>query len=253
MLPRSRSSWGWTRSSPRGCGANRSSFTELQGTRLFVSETPAPTAAHLCRWAKCRRRQLPPAAITSRISISSSSSTTTTTTTMIVLPRTQCMGHSCYAGTRAGHRHPSRAFPAQDGVLRCFYHGWGFGSEGKCVSVPTMGTGKSSACATNFAVAERDGILWIWRGHLLTADASKLPRRAAARGFERGVHCTGCALLTCCVLCGDSRREYPTPSQSLTVDTTLDYDCEWTHVMESNLVRPTRRAQCATVLPSAAP
>jgi len=108
---------------------------------------------------------------------------------------------------------PHRSAPlsmgeVQDGVLRCFYHGWGFGSEGKCVSVPTMGTGKSSACATNFAVAERDGILWIWRGHLLTADASKLP------------------------------REYPTPSQSLTVDTTLDYDCEWTHVMESNLASP---------------
>jgi len=107
---------------------------------------------------------------------------------------------------------PHRSAPlsmgeVQDGVLRCFYHGWGFGAKGKCVSVPTMGTGKSSACATNFAVAERDGILWIWRGHLLTADASKLPRE-----FYRG--------------------------ECLTVDTTLDYDCEWTHVMESNLASP---------------
>merc|ERR1712032_1648910 len=37
---------------------------------------------------------------------------------------------------------PHRSAPlsmgeVQDGVLRCFYHGWGFGSEGKCVSVPT--------------------------------------------------------------------------------------------------------------------
>jgi len=73
--------------------------------------------------------------------------------------------------------------------------------------VPTMGTGKPSSCATNFAVVERDGVLWIWRGHVLTADASKLPR-------------------------------YPAAEQSLTVDTTLDYDCDWTHVMESNLASP---------------
>ena len=211
-----------------------------------MSETPAPTAAHLCRWAKCRRRHpTPPAA-----AVSSTSITTTTTTSS---PPLVCYRCSAWGTLATLARHPTRAFPAQDGVLRCFYHGWGFGSEGKCVSVPTMGTGKSSACATNFAVAERDGILWIWRGHLLTADASKLPRRAAARCFERDVHWTGCALLTCCVLFGDSRREYPTPSQSLTVDTTLDYDCEWTHVMESNLVRPALRAPCATVLPSAAP
>merc|ERR1712194_604948 len=70
-----------------------------------------------------------------------------------------------------------------------------------------MGTGKPSSCATNFAVVERDGVLWIWRGHVLTADASKLPR-------------------------------YPAAEQSLTVDTTLDYDCDWTHVMESNLASP---------------
>ena len=32
----------------------------------------------------------------------------------------------------------------KDGTLRCFYHGWGFGTDGKCVSVPTMGAGKAS-------------------------------------------------------------------------------------------------------------
>lgn len=113
---------------------------------------------------------------------------------------------------------PHRSAPlsmgeVQDGVLRCFYHGWGFGSEGKCVSVPTMGSGKSTACATNFAVVERDGILWIWRGHLLTADASKLPR-----AFQQ--------------------RHPSSASQGTTVETTLDYDVEWTRVMESNLASP---------------
>lgn len=84
---------------------------------------------------------------------------------------------------------PHRSAPlsmgeVQDGVLRCFYHGWGFGAQGKCVAVPTIGgSGKvpASYCATNIATVERDGVLWVWRGNPLTADASKLPRRAAAR------------------------------------------------------------------------
>lgn len=83
---------------------------------------------------------------------------------------------------------PHRSAPlamgdVEDGVLRCFYHGWGYGAEGKCVSVPTMGsdTGKSpsgSSC-TKFATVELDGMLWVWRGHVLSADATKLPRWAA--------------------------------------------------------------------------
>lgn len=101
----------------------------------------------------------------------------------------------------------------KDGTLRCFYHGWGFGTDGKCVSVPTMGAGKASPCsATNFAVAERDGIVWVWRGNVLTADASKLPKEFYYR--------------------------YPFASQSLTVDTVLDYEMEWTDVMASNLAAP---------------
>lgn len=101
----------------------------------------------------------------------------------------------------------------KDGTLRCFYHGWGFGTDGKCVSVPTMGAGKASPCsATHFAVAERDGIVWVWRGHVLTADASKLPKEFYYR--------------------------YPFASQSLTVDTVLDYEMEWTDVMASNLAAP---------------
>eukprot|EP00908_Phaeocystis_cordata_P000642 Transcript_10704.p3 GENE.Transcript_10704~~Transcript_10704.p3 ORF type:complete len:335 (-),score=90.02 Transcript_10704:86-1090(-) len=120
---------------------------------------------------------------------------------------------------------PHRSAPlsmgeVQDGVLRCFYHGWGFGAQGKCVAVPTIGgSGKvpASYCATNIATVERDGVLWVWRGNPLTADASKLPR-------------------------------VPSAGQTLSVDTTLDYGCEWTHIMESSLLAPhTEHHPLATV------
>ena len=39
---------------------------------------------------------------------------------------------------------PHRSAPlsmgeVKGGTLRCFYHGWGFGSDGACVDVPTIG------------------------------------------------------------------------------------------------------------------
>jgi len=83
---------------------------------------------------------------------------------------------------------PHRSAPlsmgdVEDGVLRCFYHGWGFGAKGQCVDVPTMtSSGEKKAlasatfCATNFAVVEQDGMVFVWRGNPLTADARKLPK-----------------------------------------------------------------------------
>ena len=51
------------------------------------------------------------------------------------------------------------------GKLRCFYHGWAFGKDGACVSIPTANgdaaaPGKSF-CAKHHAVVERDGLLFV--------------------------------------------------------------------------------------------
>ena len=96
----------------------------------------------------------------------------------------------------------------EDGVLRCFYHGWGFGAGAKCVSVPTVSKGVEPGrfCADSLAVTERDGMVWVWRGHTLTADASKLPGDGPAAAIDR-----------------------------LAVDTVLDYACEWDAVVENHL------------------
>jgi len=113
---------------------------------------------------------------------------------------------------------PHRSAPlsmgdVEDGVLRCFYHGWAFGKEGNCVDVPTMRlqpekkSNLDSCSATHYAVMEHEGLVWVWRGNPLTADARKLPR-------------------------------HPAPEQTLPVDTILDYGCDWTYIVENNLDSP---------------
>ena len=97
------------------------------------------------------------------------------------------------------------------GKLRCFYHGWAFGKDGACVSIPTANgdaaaPGKSF-CAKHHAVVERDGLLFVWRGNPLTADPLKLPTRAAAAD----------------------------DADTVTITTTLDYGVDWQPVMASSL------------------
>ena len=68
-----------------------------------------------------------------------------------------------------------------DGNLRCFYHGWAFGKDGVRADVDQYkpdGTLKKNACSLKrFAAEEVDGIVYVWRGPLLEADASKLPQK----------------------------------------------------------------------------
>ena len=52
----------------------------------------------------------------------------------------------------------------EDGCLRCPYHGWGFGPEGRCVDVPSSGEGATippSSHLDTVRVAERYGLVWL--------------------------------------------------------------------------------------------
>ena len=112
---------------------------------------------------------------------------------------------------------PHRSAPlsmgdVKDGGLRCFYHGWSFGAQGECVDVPTVqseGAEKQKAlknfCAKQYPMEERDGLLWLWHGRV------PFPLHAAPEALrEAGVD----------------------PSQHAVVDTTLDYDCDWTVLVD---------------------
>ena len=119
----------------------------------------------------------------------------------------------------------------QDGKLRCFYHGWAFGKQGACEDVPTVvrigrddGRDKSSLgktfCATSYSVVEHDGMLWVWRGNMLAADARKLP---------------------------------PVHESSFVVDTTLDHDCDWSALVARGLDAPHLALHESSAIPSPTP
>ncbi|KAH8074909.1 hypothetical protein JL720_10657 [Aureococcus anophagefferens] len=99
-----------------------------------------------------------------------------------------------------------------DGNLRCFYHGWAFGAEGERVDVPggknsgPSKTGKKCAgSAKHFAVADVDGLVYVWRGNVLEADLDLLPRKV------------------------------PDATPTHAVDTVLDYRVGFEYIVENNL------------------
>jgi len=128
---------------------------------------------------------------------------------------------------------PHRSVPlsmgrVEDGELVCMYHGWRFGKSGQCVDVPTLKTttpddeqvkyGEGSSrflktvtnanCGNHRAIVEHEGLVYVWRGHLLEADTSLLPTRRK----------------------GDM--------ETVPIDTVLDYAVDYSYIVENNLDSP---------------
>lgn len=113
-----------------------------------------------------------------------------------------------------------------NGELVCLYHGWKFGAKGACTDIPTMHTVDSdgteiesnydkilsrvsnSNCGNHRAVVEHEGLVYMWRGELLEADPSLLPSRRK----------------------GDM--------ETVPIDTVLDYNVDYTYIVENNLDSP---------------
>ena len=55
----------------------------------------------------------------------------------------------------------------KDNTLTCPYHGWGFSSEGECVSVPGLLKEKKLPCAKvkKYACIEQEGFVWVYPIH----------------------------------------------------------------------------------------
>ena len=63
---------------------------------------------------------------------------------------------------------PHRYFPLAKGKVRgdalvCGYHGFTFDADGKCIEVPSQGTG-AGFCQPTYSIIERGPICWIWMG-----------------------------------------------------------------------------------------
>lgn len=68
---------------------------------------------------------------------------------------------------RCPHRNvPLSLGRVDDGCLECAYHGWRFGADGTCVTVPGLPAGEPAAtrtrAAATYPTCERDGFVWVW-------------------------------------------------------------------------------------------
>lgn len=123
---------------------------------------------------------------------------------------------------------PHRSSPlsmgkVEDGKLHCMYHGWEFGEKGACVNIPTLHSVEddeagdhskfharvTKANAGNMrAVTEHQGLVYVWRGNVLEANLDLLP----------------------------SRREGD--METVPIDTVLDYNVDYSYIVENNLDSP---------------
>jgi len=71
----------------------------------------------------------------------------------------------------------------QDGVLRCFYHGWGFGAKGACVNVPT-GSATAGVCATGSSSRLPSKVLSLRREEEVVTTPT--PTRASCKNEPHG-------------------------------------------------------------------
>ncbi|MDW3179077.1 MAG: aromatic ring-hydroxylating dioxygenase subunit alpha [Acidimicrobiia bacterium] len=81
-------------------------------------------------------------------------------------------GSIVVAPDRCPHREaPLSVGAAENGVLSCAYHGWGFGDDGQCVSIPSSGpeaTIPPSAHLPCRSAQERYGLIWVCPGDAST-------------------------------------------------------------------------------------
>ncbi len=65
-----------------------------------------------------------------------------------------------------------------DGKIECLYHGWQFGTDGKCLHIPQLPTDAkipATSCVQSYPVVERQGIVWIWAGQPEAGDEKDIP------------------------------------------------------------------------------
>jgi phenylpropionate dioxygenase-like ring-hydroxylating dioxygenase large terminal subunit len=63
--------------------------------------------------------------------------------------------------------------------LKCHYHGWSYGSTGKCVSIPYLGKERLPNGVKSYPVRELDGLIFVFPGDPALAE-SRLPKTLGA-------------------------------------------------------------------------
>ena len=89
-----------------------------------------------------------------------------------------------------GDRCPHRGMRLSQGFVRgealsCIYHGWQYGRDGSCVSIPAHPdlVPPKTICATTFQCAESDGLIWATLKGITDAPPS-VPHGSAVRSLH---------------------------------------------------------------------
>lgn len=103
--------------------------------------------------------------------------------------RTVCGESILFWRTRAGavtavsDRCVHRRFPLSQAPTRlvddqvvCGYHGFTYGSDGRCVAVPGQTRVPRTARLTSYPVSEQDSFVWVWIGEPESAERTPIPR-----------------------------------------------------------------------------
>jgi phenylpropionate dioxygenase-like ring-hydroxylating dioxygenase large terminal subunit len=80
----------------------------------------------------------------------------------------------------------------EDGCIRCPYHGWKFGSDGKCVDIPANGNDEMishHAKVRAYDVEEKYGFVWLFYGELKGDERPPIPPLAEAEAGSTW-HCS---------------------------------------------------------------
>ena len=93
----------------------------------------------------------------------------------VVLYRTHD-GQAVALADRCAHR----AYPLSAGVvvgdaIQCGYHGFEFGPDGGCTRIPAQEIIPPRTRVLSYAVAEKDGWIWVWLGDQSAVDQARLP------------------------------------------------------------------------------
>ncbi|WP_313802211.1 aromatic ring-hydroxylating dioxygenase subunit alpha [Sphingobium sp.] len=109
--------------------------------------------------------------------------------------------YRCEDGTAVAlhNRCPHRSFPLSSGKLvgdtvTCGYHGLAFGSDGRCIAVPSQSTVPKGLGTPAYPLVERALFLWIWMGDPAHADPATIPDHhwlsdPDHAGFTGYIHC----------------------------------------------------------------
>lgn len=78
------------------------------------------------------------------------------------------------------NRCPHRSFPLSKSRLEgdtvvCGYHGLHFGSDGKCIAVPSQDNVPEGLATASYPIVEKTPLVWIWMGDPTAADPATIP------------------------------------------------------------------------------